>query len=356
MLHGKWWSPVVLLGTFALGGCSATGTENTSAAGAPTPGQSTSGWFGGYFDVTLAPGTEFHSVAAGKATTILAFITADPARPCAPSWGGALSLEEAGQQLQLDAQIRKFRAEGNDIAVSFGGQRGQELASECRDAEALADAYAAVITRYELDVVDLDIEGQAAEPEAARVRAEAMARLQGQRPQGRALRVWLTLPVSRDGLDRAGKHSVEAMLDAGVELAGVNIMTMNFGPLGNGESMLDASRHAAEATQEVLEQLYSRAGKPAEAARIWRNVGLTPMIGDNDVEGNTFSLRDAAELNSFAIERGAGRISLWSINRDTQCRASIRGEQQKPSSHCSGMDQGAGDFTRVLSNGFTGSS
>ena len=348
--------PVLLGAALALAGCSSTQMEGTGPGNGTTPGQAAPGWFGGYVDVTLPPGPKLQNTATGRATMVLAFITADPGRRCTPSWGGTLSLDDADSKLQLDSKIRQFRAAGNDIAVSFGGQRGQELAAACQDADAVADAYGAVINRYALDVVDLDIEGQASGPGAADVRARAIARLQAERPDGRPLRVWLTLPVARDGLSSAGKTSVQTMLDAGVELTGVNIMTMNFGPLPNGENMLSASRHAAEATYKTLEQLYSEAGKPAEAGNVWKSIGLTPMIGDNDVEGNLFSLQDAKGLNSFANEHQVGRLSLWSVNRDTACSASGKEEQQRPSVYCSGTNQEPGDFARVLSNGFTGSS
>ena len=60
------------------------------------------------------------------------------------------------------------------------------------------------------------------------------------------------------------------MLEAGVELAGVNLMTMNFGPLGSGQAMLTAGIGAAEATHRVLAALYEKAGKPLEPAALWQ--------------------------------------------------------------------------------------
>jgi len=336
----------------------------TGCGGAPAGGQGpgnqaaptqSAGWFGGYLDVTLPPGPALVNAAAGRATTLLSFITASPAQPCVPSWGGTLSLDEAGRTLQLDDKVRQFRAAGHDVAVSFGGHQGPELATACGDAAALADAYTTVIKRYSLDVVDLDVEGQAADPVAAKARAQALARIQAERPKGSPLRVWLTLPVARDGLDSRGKDNVKAMLSAGVELAGVNIMTMNFGPLRNGETMLSASQLAAEAAHQDLEELYSGAGKPSDPGKIWQGMGLTPMVGDNDVADNTFDLQDASGLNSFARERGVGRMSFWSVNRDGRCSPGAQ-EEQRPSSSCSGIDQDTGDFTRALSNAFTGSS
>ena len=128
------------------------------------------------------------------------------------------------------------------------------------------------------------------------------------------------------------------MLDAGVELAGIDIMATKFGPLAPGQTMLDAAKSAAEATHQQLEALYRNAGKPLEAAALWYRMGLTPMIGENDVKGQVFTLADAEGLNSFALERGIGRMSMMrSSNRDTACTSSSSREPgSNASSSCSG--------------------
>ncbi|MDF2052593.1 chitinase, partial [Arthrobacter sp. Cr_A7] len=329
---------------------SAQGDDTSGEAGV-NPGEQVSPWFGGYLDVTLLPALRLEDApAGGPSTTVLSFISSDPARPCEPSWGGSYDLELAGDRLDLDAQLDAYRSAGNNVAVSFGGQKGTELAVACSDEESLARAYATVIARYGLDVVDLDIEGQgASDPAAAARRATAMARLQAERPSGKPLRVWLTLPVSRDGLTPAAAISVETMLDAGVEVAGINIMTMNFGPLPAGLSMFDASAAAAEATHRTLVDLFGKAGKLNGDEQAWSRIGLTPMIGVNDLEENVFTLDDAERLNAFARDRGIGRMSMWSLSRDTACDP----EHQGVSHSCSGVEQEARQFGRLLGNGFT---
>jgi chitinase len=315
-------------------------------------------WFGGYLDATLVPGLHLQdSPVHGKVTSVLSFITSDPRKPCQPSWGGFYDLEEAGQKLDLDHQVRSFREAGNDAAVSFGGQLGTELAAACTDGDALAGAYAAVITRYGLSTLDFDIEGVGLRDRpAAKRRAAAVARLQTDRPPGSPLDVWLTLPVSIDGLTPDGEASVTAMLEAGVELAGVNIMTMNFGPLAPGQTMLTAAASAAEAAQRQLAVLYATAGNSLDTASLWKRIGLTPMIGTNYEQGQVFTLADAEGLNSFAVERGVGRVSMWSLNRDTSCTST--GHQQQAvsgdSNHCSGVEQDPGAFAKALGKSYTG--
>ncbi|MEO8282417.1 MAG: chitinase [Pseudarthrobacter sp.] len=311
----------------------------------------TPGWFGGYLDVTILPGLRLEeSPPPGKVTTLLAFVTSDPARPCEPSWGGFYDLDRAGEKLALDAQVETFRKAGNDVAVSFGGQRGTELAAACTDADALVQAYTTVITRYGINTLDLDIEGPSASDRAAATRrAAAIARLQAERATDTPLRVWLTLTVSRNGLTPAAVTSVETMLEAGVELSGINIMTMNFGPLAPGTSMRDTAVGAAEATHRTLAALYGKANRPVDDAALWNRIGLTPMIGVNDVEGNVFTLDDAKRLSSFALERGIGRMSMWSLNRDAACNSAAQGQAHSSvASDCSGIAQEPGMFAKVL--------
>ena len=312
-------------------------------------------WFGGYLDVTLVPSLRLQdSPPHGQVTTVLSFIGSDPEKPCEPSWDGFYDLEQAATTLDLEGQLKTFREAGNDVAVSFGGQLGTELAAACTDSEALARAYAAVVTKYGLDVMDFDIEGEGLDDHpAAMRRAAAIARLQAARPPDTPLKVWLTLPVSTDGLTPEGEASVTTMLDAGVELAGVNIMTMNFGPLAPGQTMLAAGISAAEATHRTLAALYEKAGQPLEDAVLWNRIGLTPMIGTNDVQGQVFTLADAAGLNSFAVERGIGRISMWSLNRDTSCNPSSQGQPGNgAANNCSGVQQEPGMFAKVLGNSY----
>ncbi|GAC1449121.1 MAG: hypothetical protein PVSMB10_00480 [Pseudarthrobacter sp.] len=345
------WSLIVLMAVVGLTGCSSVAPAAPGREVETTENTITPGWFGGYLDVTILPALRLKdSPTPGPVTTLLAFVTSDPARPCEPSWGGFYDLDKAGEKLSLDAQVDAFRKAGHDVAVSFGGQRGTELAASCTDLDALVHAYTEVITRYGINTVDLDVEGpRAADRAAATRRAAAIARIQAARAPDSPLKVWLTLPVSRNGLTSAAVTSVETMLEAGVELSGTNIMTMNFGQLAPGVSMHDAAVSAAEATDRALAALYAKANRPIGDAELWNRIGLTPMIGVNDVQSNVFTLEDAKQLSSFALDRGIGRVSMWSLNRDTACNPAAQGQSHSSvASDCSGVAQEQGMFAKAL--------
>ena len=97
--------------------------------------------------------------------------------------------------------------------------------------KALSAAYAKVVARYGTTTVDFDVEGKAVTDRAANARrAQAVAALQKTiRAAGGRLAVWLTLPADTGGLSADAVGVVDGMLAAGVDLGGVNAMTMDFG-------------------------------------------------------------------------------------------------------------------------------
>ncbi len=166
--------------------------------------------------------------------------------------------------------------------------------------------------------------------------------------------MWLTLPAAPSGLTSDGTTAVAQFLAAGVDLAGVNAMTMDYGEArGSSQSMYSASVQALQEVQRQLGVLYQRAGTPLGDGTLWHKVGATPMIGQNDVRDEVFSLTDARKLNAWARDRGLGRMSMWSLNRDTTCGSNYV-NLSTVSNSCSGVDQHGVLFADVLGKGFGG--
>ncbi|SEE64701.1 chitinase [Arthrobacter alpinus] len=314
-------------------------------------------WFGGYVDVTLAPALAFETPTSKHTKNVLlSFIVADPANPCVPHWGTHYSLDQAGTSLDLDAKIEKLRENGGHAAISFGGAASTELATSCTDLPTLQNAYQSVIERYEVSTVDFDIEGEnLLDSVAGERRAQAVAQVQKDRAdRGKPLDVWLTLPVSPRGLTDDGVAEIEQMLSKGVDLAGVNIMTMNYGASRvQGQSMLEASEAAAVAAHSQVGIIYQRAGFALDDAAAWAKIGLTPMIGINEITTDVFDVQDAIQFAEFARSKNVGRMSQWSNNRDTQCTTESLNPAIAPHT-CSGVSQDNGDFSNILGEPFTG--
>ena len=307
-------------------------------------------WFGPYTDVTLTPTHHFEdSIVSPSLTQVLGFVVADPREPCTPTWGTYYDLDGAGRALDLDRRITRLRERGGDAIISFGGAANAELALSCTDQDALTAAYRAVIDRYDARIVDFDIEGTALADVAANTRrAIAIAQLaRDAADDGHPLRVWLTVPVSPAGMPREAVALLSTTLQHGVKLAGVNVMTMDYGASRiAGVSMRTANERALRATWRQVNGAYRRAGQPLTASQVWARIGATPMIGRNDVPGEVFTLGDARALIGLANGVGLGRVSMWSANRDVQC-----GVQAGPqvSNTCSGVSQRPLAFTWELS-------
>lgn len=315
-------------------------------------------WFAGYVDVTATPTYAFEAATGeGTRNVVLSFVVAGADKKCLPTWGASYSLEQASADLDLDRRIARLRERGREVIVSFGGLLNDELAVDCGSSADLAKAYRSVIDRYSLATIDLDLEGPAlTDPASGTRRAEAVAQLQREyRQAGRSLAVWLTLPVATSGLTQDGTDTVARFLTAGVDLAGVNAMTMDFGgSLATGQSMADGSIAALTSTHRQLGILYEQAGTKLGTKSLWRKLGATPMLGQNDVRGEVFTLADARAVNSFALRNELGRVSVWSLNRDQTCGVNYP-DPARVSDSCSGIDQGIERFAAILASGFTAS-
>lgn len=313
--------------------------------------------FAGYVDVTATPRYAFEQPTSGTArSVVLSFIVADAKDACTPSWGSFYSLDGAATSLDLDRRIARLRQAGGNVSVSFGGLANKELSTACTDDSKLKAAYSSVLKRYDLDSIDLDMEGAAlADAKALARQAKAISALQKEKADGgKDLSVWLTLPVAPTGLTAEGTDAVKQLLAGGVDLAGVNTMTMDYGQSRvQGQSMLQATIAAAEATHSQLGDIFKAANQDLGEQTLWRKIGLTPMIGQNDIVADVFTLADARGLHDFAADKGVGRMSMWSLNRDAECGPNYP-TLTVVSDACSGVAQGSELFANVLAANIVG--
>jgi chitodextrinase len=298
------------------GGGSGSGSGATPATFAP------------YVDMTLSSDSLAEMMrGSGDRHMTLAFIVSGA--PCTASWGGYYGIDDP----TINRRIADLKAAGGDAIISFGGAINQELARTCTSVSALAAQYQAVIDRYGIRDLDFDIEG-ADQGDAAsldrRFRAIAQVQAAGL-AAGKPVHVSLTLPVMPTGLTNDGLNVVRTAIADGADVGTVNVMAMDyFDPsLNYAGRMGDYAIQAAIATQGQLAQLY-----PGRSdARLWRMVGVTPMIGINDDNKEIFTTQDASKLTSFAIQKGLGRLAMWSLNRDGPCPTPA----QWTSNTCSGV-------------------
>ncbi len=308
-------------------------------------------YFAPYVDMGLWPVPNLSEIAETYGTSLLTlgFMQADSNGN--PAWAGlsALAIDsDFPQAADINASIDAFQAAGGDVMISLGGAAGISLAQAAvasgGSAEALAATYASVVDRYHLRRLDFDIEGAAvADSASIALRSAAIALLQQERPD---LEVWYTLPVLPSGLTGEGLAVVRSALQAGVKLDGVNVMAMDYGESAaptsgpNARTMGEYAIAAAENTYSQLSSLFAE----YDAGFAWRMVGVTPMIGVNDVLSEVFTVDDAQALEDFAREKGLGMLSMWSVARDRP------GSLGQATATASGLDVAEGSFSAVFND------
>jgi chitinase len=284
-----------------------------------------------YFDVSLSGDyariddaittAHLHAISAG--------FVVDGANRCTPEWGGddvAVAADTGAHQM-----LRTARSAGASVIVSFGGESGSELATTCTNVKRLTAAYRSVIRDLKVTHVDFDIEGAAiAQPASIRRRFAAIHALEA---HDHHLVVSLTVPVTPRGLDHFGVALLKAAHRAKARVDLLNVMAMDYG----GKHEMGST--AIKVAKRSLTQL-----RRVDHHATYRNIGITPMIGRNDVRSEVFSVSDAKRVVRFARSHHVGRLAFWSLNRDQQCAAPSGTAQDD----CSGVGQAPWRFARLF--------
>jgi chitinase len=250
---------------------------------------------------------------------------------CTPIWGDTLGIENS----TVNARIARAQSAGARTIISFGGAGGVELGQSCTDVNSLTQAYQSVINKYHVDHLDFDIEGAAiADPGSVNRRFQAIRNLQN---NNGGLRISLTIPVLESGPDGNGTNFLRSAKDNGVNVDIINAMTMDYGhPVGD---MAAAAKSAADGTLAAARGVGLNVG--------YGNIGITPMIGNNDSGGEVVTQDNARDIVNWANSKGIGRLAFWSIGRDQPCPGG------GVSANCSGLGGNSLDFTRIF-NSFGG--
>ncbi|MBR7832410.1 cellulose binding domain-containing protein [Actinospica durhamensis] len=317
---------------------SASSTSASPSASATTSAPSSGGYgkFSPYADLSLYPLYDLSGSAATEGTKYfnLAFITTG-STACTPEWGGVTAITDSS----IGTDIADLRAAGGDVRVSFGGEAGTELAQSCTSASSLAAAYQSVIKQYSLTEIDFDVEGAAiADTTSINLRNQAIAILES---EDSGLQVSYTLPVLPTGLTGEGVAVLSNAKADGASIAAVNVMAMDYGSSFPGD-MATLAEEAATATMQQVQSVWTS----LTTAQAYAKIAVTPMIGVNDVNTETFTVADASALASWAKTNGLAWLAMWSATRDSECSG---GAQTYADATCSSVVQSAGAFGKALS-------
>jgi hypothetical protein len=251
---------------------------------------------------------------------------------CTPIWGDTLPVTN---DPTVTAEIKQAESDGATPIVSFGGEDGIELAQSCTTLSSLVAAYQSVISTLGVSHIDFDIEGAAiADTATNNLRFEAINQLEASNP---GLVVSVTIPTFPTGPDYNGDAFLQQAAADGTKISVVNVMAMDFyGSFDTGGANMGT--YAVEAAENTLAFI-----KTIWPNDTYANVGVTPMIGQNDDPAEVFTEANAQTLVSFAQSNGLGRLAFWSVDRDQPCGGSVSGLPE-----CSEISQQPLDFTKIF--------
>src|SRR6478672_1395765 len=323
-------------------GSSAQSTAiNVTTLNGPPPPPPSAKVFAPYIDMGLTADWQLTTIQqqSGLKVFTLGFVVGNGG--CTPTWGGVgatVANDTLPNGTTILSLVQGVRAAGGDVIISFGGASGTELAQGCSTVSSLQAAYQAVLTKYSVNAstpvrLDFDIEGGATTDQASITRRnQALKALKSANP---GLKISYTLPVLPTGLIASGVNILNSVKADALSLDVVNVMAMDYGSANDNGGQMGLSAHQAA----------SNTHNQVVAAGLTASIGVTPMIGINDVNTEIFQLSDAQSLLNFANANSyITRIAMWSVARDNGGCAN----QGFASPTCSGISQANWAYSNIF--------
>jgi chitinase len=308
-------------GSSAPGGGGSTGSTSGGAiGGGGGPAVSSGFLFSPYKDVTISANWNTSVISTALTGTITPVLEAAP-NVKALTW--AFATGECGSEnwggipgaTLATANVQAFATAGRGYVLSTGGAAGSFTCGSDAGFSAFLDRYASP----QLVGVDFDIE--AGQTPAVIDALVARVKAAQANPKYAKLRFSFTLATlggnAQPSLGTMGVAVMDSIKKAGLTGYLVNLMTMDYGSPTAANCTLGASGQCdmGKSAVQAATALNAAYGVP------FSQIELTPMIGGNDTQNETFTLDDVATVTSFAREKGLAGIHTWSLDRDKDCPA-----------------------------------
>jgi hypothetical protein len=301
--------------------------------------------FAPYFETWTDDSPSALSQQSGAKYLTMAFLHAATKGSCTVYWNG--STHRPISSATYGADIATIRSNGGGVIASFGGYTaaddGTEIADSCTDVNSIAATYESVISTYNVLRIDLDIEHDSLKNPAGIDRRNKAIKLVEDRAaqQGRPVQFSYTLPATPHGLMDDSLGLLRNAVSNGARIDVINIMTFDYFDDAVHQMAAD-TQTAATGLHDQLQRIYPR----KSSADIWNMIGVTEMIGVDDVgAAETFTTSDAATVVRWAASKGLSLLSFWALQRDNGgCPG------QDATGNCSGIGQSTWQFSRAFAS------
>jgi chitinase len=247
---------------------------------------------------TMQPVTQV--MPAGNTTLTWAFASGECG---SETWAGLTPANVA-------SNIPAFVSAGKKYIISTGGQAGVFTCGSDAGFTKFINTY----NSANLVGIDFDIEGGQSQAVIQNLVARVKA-AQGSFPN---LRFSFTLQTlggnASPGLNQLGSWVMQAIQSQGLTRYYIDLMTMDYGStLASNCTIVNGACEMGQSAVQASELLHSAFGVP------YNQIELTPMIGGNDTQGETFTLADVQTVASYAKQKGLAGVHFWSFDRDNDC-------------------------------------
>lgn len=293
-----------------------TPTPNPNPTPTPTPLPPGARLFAPYNDQSLTAsgqGIVANAKSAGLKGVTLAFLV-NSGGGCNFGWGGlggTLPTDNLSNGTSMQAIVQQLQSNGTQVIISFGGALGS-ITGQCTDANGLQSSLQGVINRYNVKMLDFDMEASDTLGDGPGLPPLIQA-LKGIKAANSGVVVSFTLPVLPTGLINTGLAVLNEAHKDGFNPDVINVMAMDFGCSADGSapscSNPNMGQNAINSATATHNQVVS--------AGLSSHIGLTVMVGVNDTNTEIFKLPDTNTVLNFA---GANsfltRLAFWSFGRD----------------------------------------
>jgi len=239
---------------------------------------------------------------AKNGTITLAFATGTCG---SETWGGLAA------PYLIAANMQSFVGAGKYYVISTGGADGTFLCPT-------ASAFLAFVESYytsSMVGVDFDIEAGQTQSQIDDLVQDVQA-AQAQYP---GMRFSFTVPTlggsANPALGYEGVLVMNAIAKFSLSNYLIDLMTMDYGSASPYNCVVAKGKcEMGKSAVRAATDLHRQFGVP------YAQIEITPMIGGNDSQGETFTLADVKTVSSFVRRNHLAGVHFWSFDRDRDCK------------------------------------
>ncbi len=318
-----------------------------------------------YIDINLHPAVELAKLTKAHIPGVtLGFIQNASKQGVEAAWGGfknkAIMTGHPSKKVKVINQaIKKFRQNGGQVAASFGGEAGTPIWHGGDPTGATVKAITKVlkftVAKYHTSRLDFDIEGAELTDSLGLINlSKAINNVQAEYPKQAISLTIVVGPHEPQGINPVFAKPYTLLGSNLNHMPIINIMAMDYGLTSSRYEMGQAAIVVAKKTAQGTAALWAKKHFHLNAhAILTQHLGITPMLGMNDVKGQIFYKYDLMKVAAWAHKHTVVLGSFWDSNRDIASPNPAKAQASwYVSNYNSGLYQQPNDFANIWKSVF----